>query len=83
MFIVSGRISTKTAFAPRRTNASAVDTNVYDGIITSSPGCISAKIAAISVACVHDVVNKAFLVPVVFSIHSEHFFVNSPSPQIL
>ena len=38
IFIVSGRISTNTIFAPRSTKASAVDTKVYEGIITSSPG---------------------------------------------
>ena len=48
MFMVSGRISTNTILAPRNTNALAVDTKVYDGMITSSPGCMSANKAAIS-----------------------------------
>ena len=38
IFIVSGRISTNFTLAPRNTKASAVDTKVYDGMITSSPG---------------------------------------------
>jgi len=33
MFMVSGRISTNTQVAPRKTKASAVDTKVYDEII--------------------------------------------------
>ena len=31
-------MSTNTGLAPRRTTALAVDTNVNDGMITSSPG---------------------------------------------
>ena len=82
MFIVFGSISTKTTVAPLNTNASAVETNVYDGIITSSPSLISHKRAAISVACVHDVVRSALAVFVFSSSHALHFLVNSPSPQI-
>ena len=36
---VSARMSTNTGTAPRSTNAFAVDTNVNDGMMTSSPGC--------------------------------------------
>src|SRR5258708_582904 len=54
MFRVSGRISTKTGFAPARTTALAVDTNVNEGMITSSPGLRSQSIAASSRAEVHD-----------------------------
>ena len=64
MFRVSGRTSTKTGRAPRRTNAFAVDTNVKDGMITSSPGSKSSKSALISSACVQDVVKSAFRPPV-------------------
>ena len=51
--------------------------------MTSSPGLISARRAAISVACVQEVVRRAFAVPVWSSIHLLHFLVNSPSPLIL
>ena len=50
MFIVLGSISTKTIFAPLKTNGFTVETNVNEGAITSSPSFISANIAAISVA---------------------------------
>ena len=46
--MVSGRISTNTIRAPLCTKASAVETNVYDGMMTSSPGWISLRNAAIS-----------------------------------
>ena len=55
---MSGRMSTKTVRAPRSANAFAVDTNVNDGTMTSSPGCMSSSSAAISSACVHDVVSS-------------------------
>ena len=38
---MSGRMSTNTGTAPRSTNAFAVETNVNDGMITSSPGPIA------------------------------------------
>ena len=44
--------------APWRTNASAVETKVYEGTITSSPGPTPVRIAAISSASVHEVVNR-------------------------
>ena len=49
---VSGSISTNTGTAPRRTTALAVDTKVKDGMITSSPGFRSHRMAAISNAAV-------------------------------
>ena len=55
MFSVSGRMSTNTGVAPRSTNALAVETNVNDGMITSSPGPMSSSSAAISSAAVHEV----------------------------
>ena len=55
--------SANTTFAPSRKKAKAVDTNVYDGIITSSPACKSHSIAHISNASVPDVVSKHFLNP--------------------
>ncbi len=61
----------------------AVDTNVNDGMITSSPGCISHKSADISVACVQEVVSKTFGALVFSSNQALHFLVYSPSPQIL
>jgi len=48
----------------------------------TSPSLISHKRAAISVACVHDVVRSALAVFVFSSSHALHFLVNSPSPQI-
>src|SRR5438132_6198320 len=53
----------KTGRAPRKTNAFATDTNVNEGTITSSPGEISRSSAAISSACVQDVVRSAFTTP--------------------
>ena len=64
---VSGRMSTNTGRAPRSTNALTVDTNVNAGQITSSPGWMSSSSAAISSACVHDVVRSAFGAPVICS----------------
>ena len=47
---MSGRMSTNTGTPPRSTNAFAVDTNVNDGMITSSPGATIESSAAISSA---------------------------------
>ena len=60
MFIVLGSTSTKIIFAPRRAKALAVLTKVYDGIITSSPGCKSINKADISKAAVHEGTKKGF-----------------------
>ena len=59
MFSVSGRMSTNTGTPPRSTNAFAVETKVYDGMMTSSPGPMSASIAAISSAAVQECVSSA------------------------
>ena len=64
---MSGRMSAKTGRAPRSTNAFTVETNVNDGTITSSPGRKSSSSAAISSACVHDVVSSARRTPSVLS----------------
>jgi hypothetical protein len=40
-----------------------VETNVYEGIIISSPGFVSINIAAISRASVQEVVRSTFLNP--------------------
>ena len=83
MFMVSGLISTNTGVAPRSTKASAVDTKVKAGMMTSSPGPISgSRSAASSVAWVQEVVSRHLAVPVLLSSHSLHFFVYAPSPQI-
>ena len=66
MFMVSGRMSTKVTVAPRKTKAFAVETKVYEGMMTSSPGDMSHKIADISRALVQDVVRRAFFVFVFF-----------------
>ena len=52
--------SANTIFAPRKTNAFAVDTKVYEGMITSSPSSVLISMAAISKASVQEVVNKHF-----------------------
>src|SRR5262245_33874692 len=62
-FSVSGRMSTNTGRAPERTNAFAVETNVYEGMITSSPGCTSHRSAAISSPAVHDGIIRARWIP--------------------
>ena len=56
---MSGRMSAKTGFAPRRAKALAVETKVNDGTITSSPGLRSSSRAAISRAWVQLVVSSA------------------------
>ena len=58
MFKVSNVESTKTGFAPKSAKALAVDTNVNDGTITSSPGFKLHSNADISSACVQDVVSN-------------------------
>src|SRR6478735_3834711 len=50
--------------------------------MTSSPGWISKRMAAISRASVQDVVSKTFLKPNRCSKNSLHFFVYRPSPEI-
>ena len=61
---MSARMSTKTGVAPRSANAVAVDENVNDGMITSSPARSPASSAAISSAAVHDGVSSARIAPV-------------------
>ena len=58
IFMVSARTSENTIFAPRNTNAFAVDTKVNDGRITSSPGATFNKSADISSASVHEVAQE-------------------------
>ena len=79
-FSVSLLISTNTGVAPRSTKAFAVETNVYDGIITSSSGPTSASIADISNAAVHEWVKSALSQPRLDSSQLWHFCVNKPSP---
>ena len=59
MFNVSSLMSTKTGVAPLRTTALAVETKVYEGIMTSSPSFKAKKIAAISSAAVQECVSNA------------------------
>ncbi|MND09431.1 hypothetical protein D3C83_327450 [compost metagenome] len=49
---MSARTSTNTGTPPRSTKALAVETKVNDGMMTSSPGAMPARIAAISSAAV-------------------------------
>jgi len=53
---------------------------VYEGMMTSSPGSISARIAAISSAAVHEWVSSALPPPARFSSHDWHCRVKGPSP---
>mmetsp|Transcript_30419 Transcript_30419/g.71048 ORF Transcript_30419/g.71048 Transcript_30419/m.71048 type:complete len:223 (+) Transcript_30419:1284-1952(+) len=63
MFWVSGRMSTNTGVAPWLTNALAVDTNVYDGIITSTSGPDPMHTEHISSAAVPELTSSAFFTP--------------------
>src|SRR5438094_9208508 len=80
-FRVSGLISMKIGRAPRSTKALTVETKVKEGTITSSPGLRSRSSAAISSACVQDVVSMALGTPRVYSSKLWHFLVNIPSPD--
>jgi hypothetical protein len=51
-------MSQNTGVAPRSTKALMVETKVKEGTITSSPGAMSSSKAAISSACVQEVVNN-------------------------
>ena len=77
---VSDLISINTGTPPRNTNAFAVETKVYEGTITSSPGFMSSNRAAISRAAVQEWVSSAFLVPVFSSSQRWQFCVKGPSP---
>ncbi len=79
---VSGRTSAKTGRAPRSTKALTVETKVKAGTMTSSPGWISSSRAAISSACVQDVVSRARATPSSASSRFRHCLVNRPSPEI-
>mgnify|MGYP005833694811 CR=1 FL=1 len=83
MFSVSGRMSTNTGRAPSRTNALAVDTNVYDGMITSSPGSSSHSMGAISCAAVPEGTSSTRGTPNRSSISRQQAWVKCPSPAIL
>ena len=63
--------------------AIAVDQKVKLGRMTTSPGLMSHKRAAISRAVDPLVVNNTFFAQNLFSSQALHFFVNFPSPQIL
>jgi len=80
MFSVSGRMSTNTGTPPRSTNAFAVETKVYEGMMTSSPGSMPARIAAMSSAAVHECVSSALAAPVRPSSQRLQRAVNGPSP---
>ena len=78
---MSGRMSTKTGTPPRSTNAFAVETNAKDGMITSSPGSISASIAAISSAPVHECVSSERAAPVCSASQASQRLANGPLPE--
>ncbi len=79
-FIVCSSTSTKTGTAPRMAIAVAVEENVNDGQMTSSPGSSSSRRPAISRAWVHEVVSSACFVPVCSTSHWVARSVNGPSP---
>ena len=56
IFNVPEVTSTNTGTPPRKTTAFAVEVNVNEGIMTSSPDLISHKIEAISKAAVPELV---------------------------
>jgi hypothetical protein len=82
MFKVSGLTSTKTGLAPARITAFAVDTNVNEGMITSSPGSRSQSIAANSRAEVHDGVINTLGIANRSSINLAQARVKKPSAAI-
>jgi hypothetical protein len=59
-----------TIVAPLKTKALAVETNVKEGMMTSSPGLIPERIADISNASVQEVVRRHFPAPVLSQSHS-------------
>ena len=75
-------MSAKTGRAPARTNAFAVETNVKDGRMTSSPGPTAQRSAAISSAAAQDVVSSAFATPHRSSIIRQHAAEKRPSPAV-
>ena len=81
MFGYSFPVSAKIILAPLKIKALAVDTKVNEGMITSSPGSIPARIAAISSAPVQECVNNTFLNPYFSSTSSWHFLVYKPLPE--
>src|SRR4051812_2361036 len=82
-FNVSGLISTNTGTARRSTTALAVETKVKDGMITSSPGSSSQRMAAISNADVHDWVSKASITLRRSFNQAWHRSANLPLPEKL
>src|SRR5580765_2978695 len=78
---VSSRTSTNTGTPPRSTKALAVETKVNEGMMTSSPGPMPARIAAISRAAVPECVRSALRQPTLRSSHAWHRLVNGPSPE--
>ena len=78
---VLARMSTNTGVAPRSATAFAVDTNVKDGMITSSPCFSSASIAASSSAELHDPVSNARAAPVWSSSQRPQRAVKGPFPD--
>ena len=73
-------MSIKTGTPPLNTNAFAVETNVKDGMMISSPGFILSSKALISSADVHEWVSRAFLQLILSSSQSWHLDVKEPSP---
>ena len=79
-------VSTADAFVLRGATAVFVDIrpdtmNIDETLIEDAITDMTRAI--VPVACVQEVVRRAFAVPVLSSIHLLHFLVNSPSPLIL
>jgi hypothetical protein len=81
MFSVSGRMSTNTGTPPRTATALAVETNVNEGMITSSPGPIPARMIAISSAAEQEGVISASAQPTRSRSHSEQRRPKTPLPD--
>jgi hypothetical protein len=74
-------MSTNTGTAPRSATALAVETNVNEGMITSSPGARSARIAASSSADVQEPVRSTRAAPVRCSSQRLQRSVKGPLPD--
>ena len=75
-----GSMSTKTTVAPRNATAVAAELNAKLGTITSSPGPNSSSSAPNSSACVHEVVSRACVDPVIALSAAVADLVKRPSP---
>ena len=78
---MSARMSTNTGVAPRSTKALAVETNVNEGMITSSPGLDACEQRRHLQRAVHEWVSRTLAGPSCASSQSEQRAVNGPLPD--